>query len=549
LNNGVTMGSVSGTFARDRADSTPVTVRQLLASSSLGDIGQLLAGGEGLDAVVTDVVVGTIHGASAPLSTNAGALAVLAGGDLRADTYQVDMAIRGAAESQSAAVVLCTERTNIVLAATRLANKLKVPLIIAEHADPIVLSDALRRIVLAPQVGRSEILLGVISLLARLSPSVSTQDALIRLADLLAVDVALVNAEGALVAGAEEVGAIARGDLIDVPTTTVQGPFTFRAQPMRLARKEGPSFWIIARMREPTAARLSIVEDALTIVSWYLGARLVGDRLERERDARFRIGVLNAILSGQEGFDAGLLHNLGILGWNVDGWCTAFYLQASGESDALRVLTLTDRMSRALADHGVTGPLVERPDGWTGWTVSRLEPQASSYRETTVTLAHAVESFLSLAPNFKLHVGIGRPYLGLEGLRASLSEAKEAVTIAQAAGGMSGVQHIDEMGVRRILLGWYASDSFAEFAQTLLGPLLELDGDGTLLHTLEVYLDEESSATMAAGRLKVHRNTILNRVDRLKTLLTVDLDDPEERLAVQLACRVIRLKRGEASTL
>lgn len=540
------MVGVSSTFARERADSAPVTLRQLLASSALGEQGEVVAGAEGLDAVVTDVIVGTIHGASAPLSTEPGVLAILAGGELRADTYQVDMAIRGAAESRSAGIVLCTDRTNVVLAATRLANKLKVPVIIAESADPIVLSDALRRIVLAPQVGRSETLLAVISLLARLSPTISTEEAFTRLGELLSVDLALANAEGTLVAGSEVARPPDRGDLLDVPTTKVVAPFTLRAQPMRLARREGPSFWLLARLREPTAARLSIVEDALTLISWFLGARLVGDRLERERDARFRIGVLNAILSGQEGFDAGLLHNLGILGWNVDGWCTAFYLQASGESDALRVLTLTDQLSRVLADQGLTGPLVERPDGWTGWMVSRQEPQATSYRATASTLTAVTQAFLGMAPQLRLHVGIGRPYLGLEGLRTSLAEAKEAATIAQAAGGVSGVQHIDEMGVRRILLGWYASDSFAEFAQTLLGPLLVTDADGTLLHTLEVYLDEESSATMAAARLKVHRNTILNRIERLKTLLTVDLDDPEERLAVQLACRVIRLKRGEA---
>ena len=540
------MVGVSSTFARERADSAPVTLRQLLASSALGEQGEVVAGAEGLDAVVTDVIVGTIHGASAPLSTEPGVLAILAGGELRADTYQVDMAIRGAAESRSAGIVLCTDRTNVVLAATRLANKLKVPVIIAESADPIVLSDALRRIVLAPQVGRSETLLAVISLLARLSPTISTEEAFTRLGELLSVDLALANAEGTLVAGSEVARPPDRGDLLDVPTTKVVAPFTLRAQPMRLARREGPSFWLLARLREPTAARLSIVEDALTLISWFLGARLVGDRLECDRDARFRIGVLNAILSGTERFDAGLLHNLGILGWNVDGWCTAFYLQASGESDALRVLTLTDQLSRVLADQGLTGPLVERPDGWTGWMVSRQEPQATSYRATASTLTAVTQAFLAMAPQLRLHVGIGRPYLGLEGLRTSLAEAKEAATIAQAAGGVSGVQHIDEMGVRRILLGWYASDSFAEFAQTLLGPLLVTDADGTLLHTLEVYLDEESSATMAAARLKVHRNTILNRIERLKTLLTVDLDDPEERLAVQLACRVIRLKRGEA---
>lgn len=114
--------------------------------------------------------------------------------------------------------------------------------------------------------------------------------------------------------------------------------------------------------------------------------------------------------------------------------------------------------------------------------------------------------------------------------------------VAQAAGGRAGVQHIDALGVRRILLGWYASESFAAFASSLLAPVVDSDADGQLLATLETYLDSESSATLTATALGVHRNTVINRVDRLRTLLTVDLDDPEERLAVQLACRVAKLK-------
>jgi hypothetical protein len=335
-------------------------------------------------------------------------------------------------------------------------------------------------------------------------------------------------------------------DLIEVPVTAIEKPFTFVAQPLHLARREAPSFWMTARLQTPTDAQVSVVKDALVIASWFVATRLVTDRLERERDARFRMGVLNSILSVQERFEAALLEHLAVLGWKVDGWCTAVHLQASGEADPLRILTLTDQLSRSLTDRGITGPVVERPDGWTCWMVDRGEPSASTYQDTSDAVEEAVVAFLAIAPRLRLHVGIGRPYLGLEGLRTSLAEAKEAATIAQAAGGSAGVQHIDQMGVRRILLGWYTSESFAEFAHTLLGPLLAADIDGTLLQTLEVYLDEESSATVAAARLGVHRNTILNRVDRLRSLLTVDLDDPEERLAVQLASRVVKLKRGES---
>jgi len=37
---------------------------------------------------------------------------------------------------------------------------------------------------------------------------------------------------------------------------------------------------------------------------------------------------------------------------------------------------------------------------------------------------------------------------------------------------------------------------------------------------------------------------VLNRIEKIRSLLTVNLDDPDERLAVQLACRVVKLKRS-----
>lgn len=540
------MVTVTADFARDRADAAPVTLQQLLASGAFDSEATLVAGEDGLGAAVHDVVTGSIRGSSQMLRTEPGALAVLDGADLRTDTYQVDMAIRGAHESSSAGIVLCTERGNIVLAATRLANKLKVPVIVVEHRDPIVLADRLRRVVAAPRLVRSDTLLSVIEALSRVVPTARLDAILDGVAQAVDARLALVNAEGRLVAGDIQATPPGTSDLIEVPTTTIDRPHVYLAQPLSLARREAPSFWLIAMVDDPTEARISVLKDCLVVTSWSVGTRLVSDRLERERDARFRMGVLNSIVSGQERFEAVLLEHLAVLGWNVDGWCTAIHLQASGAVDPLRILTLTDQLSRALTDRGLEGPIVERPDGWTSWVVRRKEPPAAAYGEIVTLITESIAAFLALTPGIRLHAGVGRPYLGLDGLRTSLTEAKEAATIAQAAGGELGVQHIDEMGVRRILLGWYASESFAEFAHTLLDPLLTHDIDGSLLQTLEVYLDEESSATLAATRMGVHRNTILNRVERLRSLLTVNLDDPDERLAVQLACRVVKLKRGES---
>jgi DNA-binding PucR family transcriptional regulator len=107
----------------------------------------------------------------------------------------------------------------------------------------------------------------------------------------------------------------------------------------------------------------------------------------------------------------------------------------------------------------------------------------------------------------------------------------------------SGAAHIDQIGVQRILMGWFASDDFASFANTVLEPLIAADSDGQMLRTLEVYLDANCSATAAAIELDVHRNTVSNRVERVCSILGIHLEDPETRLSLQLSCRMLHLDR------
>ena len=40
-----------------------------------------------------------------------------------------------------------------------------------------------------------------------------------------------------------------------------------------------------------------------------------------------------------------------------------------------------------------------------------------------------------------------------------------------------------------------------------------------------------------AQKLHLHRNAVANRLRGITELLEIDLDDPDQRLALQLACR------------
>ncbi|MDQ1665690.1 MAG: hypothetical protein QOH75_1721 [Actinomycetota bacterium] len=523
-----------------RGDTAPVLVRQIVALRELA--GATVAGGDaGLDRPVEDVVVssGRFSVDRPPPSRS---LVVMDASGLRSDTYQVDVALRAAHDAGASALLLCEPSARVALATTRLANKFQLPLIVMPEGDPLVVCDALRRVVRAPFMVRGDVLLQAVARLRRTASTGGLPATLQALVETLGGPTALVGLEGTVVAGDPVAAPGDTHDLLEVPMAARSGEYVRLAQPISLAPRERPTFWLVCLLHNPTTAWQTVAADVLDLASWSVAVRLVADRLQRERDARFRLGVLNAVVAAQERPEPALLEQLGVLGWQVDGWCTGVSLQATGDVDPLRVLTLTEELQRQLATHGVRGPLVERPDGWTMWTVHRKEPPPASYRDVVDALTAASQSFVGSVSRLRLHVGVGRPYEGLGGLRSSLTEAKEAVTIAQAAGGSVAVQHIDDMGIRRILLGWYASDTFAEFAHALLAPLLQVDHNGELAATLEAYLDRESSATLAAADLGVHRNTVLNRVERLRSLLTVDLDDPDERLAVQLACRVAKLK-------
>ena len=100
------------------------------------------------------------------------------------------------------------------------------------------------------------------------------------------------------------------------------------------------------------------------------------------------------------------------------------------------------------------------------------------------------------------------------------------------------VEHFDVLGLRRLLTDWLASDVRRSVERQLLEPLLGADPSGALIRALHGFLDQESSATTAAAILGVHRNTVLDRLERIRKLLPVDLSAPDDRLVVHLATRL-----------
>lgn len=61
------------------------------------------------------------------------------------------------------------------------------------------------------------------------------------------------------------------------------------------------------------------------------------------------------------------------------------------------------------------------------------------------------------------------------------------------------------------------------------------------LDTLSVYLDENMSYTKAARRLYVHRSTLVERMERIEEELSLDLNNPDQRLLLQILLKALHI--------
>ncbi|MCD7867520.1 MAG: helix-turn-helix domain-containing protein [Clostridiales bacterium] len=84
----------------------------------------------------------------------------------------------------------------------------------------------------------------------------------------------------------------------------------------------------------------------------------------------------------------------------------------------------------------------------------------------------------------------------------------------------------------------------SHFSNALIHPALHIlekydaENHTDLYRTLKEYLDCERNYVRTAGKLFIHRNTLLYRLKRIEDLTKADLDDAEVRLHIQLSYRI-----------
>lgn len=146
-------------------------------------------------------------------------------------------------------------------------------------------------------------------------------------------------------------------------------------------------------------------------------------------------------------------------------------------------------------------------------------------------------------PESQGRCGIGTLAGSMEDWRSSMQRAGQALDLARRLGERAPLYYAD-LSVYRLLLQLEHSPELIAFQEETIGPLLAHESSSELIQTLEAYFESNGNLSQAAEALFIHRNTLIYRLERLTRIMHLDLNEQENRLAIQLALRIHRMTKG-----
>lgn len=421
--------------------------------------------------------------------------------------WAVEAALRRAWE-RAAACVVAPRHAISSPAADLVSARLGVPLI-AVAADPRVVALDLAAAVAAPDGARTSLVARCALRAAEAGPNARAVVGALN-TELANVQVALLDTAGELVAGRRAAQDAWRAGAHAVTTEVV-------------GTDGAPMGRLVAASSNTATGQRDAVANVLRIAAGQVTGWVATARLQAERRPRMAAALLERLLDRDD--SEAVLEELTGVGWPTSGRVVAVAVVAVAGLPPRDVATFDAELCSAWETGGPGGVLAPTAGAWIGFVTARAD--------TVTRVADGVRRLSTLLP---VAAGIGKPADAVEGLPESVRGARAAAAVARQEGS-GAVLSTDDMGVHSLLAA--LPEQLGDTAREALAGVLEVDSGGHLLTTLRAVLDAGGSVKESALALDVHRNTVTARLERLREL-GVDPDDPQQRLALHLACHLLR---------
>jgi carbohydrate diacid regulator len=161
------------------------------------------------------------------------------------------------------------------------------------------------------------------------------------------------------------------------------------------------------------------------------------------------------------------------------------------------------------------------------------------FKKTLNTLFFNLKSELRT----EITVGVGEFKPGLSGLRESFEEARTALRFGRQIWGNGQIYHYDSFGVVAPLFSGVTEENIT-FSKNIVENLAT---HPELFESLRIYFEDDLSLSKTAKKLKIHRNTLVYRLERIGEITGFDPRVFNEAFQLQLALILNKYSGDETS--
>ncbi|MCL7745676.1 PucR family transcriptional regulator [Halalkalibacter alkaliphilus] len=179
-----------------------------------------------------------------------------------------------------------------------------------------------------------------------------------------------------------------------------------------------------------------------------------------------------------------------------------------------------------------------------------IEDSELALRRSVKIINSELERFYhykKMGPSYFLCAGV--PVNRLEDIVISYKRAQKVKEISDQYEYKERLISFNDLHIYRLLYLLPNNMEVNQYIDDLLGNLTEYENKGlTYIETLEVYFQSNRNIRVTAEKLFTHYNTVVYRMEKIASILGVELEDPEVCLELQIALKLRKMK-GDSSPL
>lgn len=307
------------------------------------------------------------------------------------------------------------------------------------------------------------------------------------------------------------------------------------------------AYLVLDKQQDLVETDLIAFENASSLIS----IELLKERALVQKEQHMRGQILEDVLTKRYSDEKVILRRGRYVGFDFTRRFAVFVIDAdslednlqhelldSGEEEIQKIKQKAQQTIRETM-HAWTGSLLLMNDSFGMIGMAGIRDQ-SDWTRLRKAMRETVKRLKKEFPRLNFSAGVGRIKKGLTYADTSWSEARLALRAGRKRHGDDRTAAFDEMGVLCFLSELTESKAMRDYYDEHMRRLIEYDtqNKAELIKTLECYIASNGNLQATADMLFVHRNSVVYRLKKIKTIISANLTNYEELFNLQLCLKL-----------